>query len=48
MGLVIAHQARIAHDRSNTAWNALATALGPLAITGEVTEDPYRGDEARA
>jgi hypothetical protein len=45
MGLLIGHQARIAQDRANSAWDALATALGPLAITGEVADDPYRGDE---
>jgi hypothetical protein len=45
MGLLIVHQARIAADRSSTAWNALAEALGPLAITGEVEDDPYRAGE---
>ena len=45
MGLLIVHQARIAADRTHAAWSALATALGPLAITGEIEDDPYRAGQ---
>lgn len=42
---LLAWQSHIASGRSQHAWQALTAALGPLALTGETSEDPYRGIE---
>ena len=42
--VVLGEPYRDARERSELAWRAITRAVGPLAISGELEEDPYRGE----